>query len=403
MVSGGVYVALVLAVTCVVLCVIILLQRGRQRRAEATNRQLSAAIDSIAELMREAEKTQSFSVRCENRHLVPCWTVLQCNNTECVAYENPDLRCWHLPGTLCPEPEGQNLFEKIMKCESCKVYQLARPDILTRLTEQFNNMLAMLQREAEQLAETKRHAQQASKLATIGKFAAGIAHEINNPLDGIMSCVARLERDPANLTQNMEYLKLIHDALKRMSVVVQHLLEYSQKHELQLESTDIHTVIEKVVALIGTSARQNAVDIEFKFDNAVSLTLGDTYYLEQAFLNLALNAMAATPEGGTVTFRTSMNGSVGGAGSFVEVDVIDTGLGIEPANLDKIFDPFFTTKEPGKGMGLGLAIVKSIIEDHQGKIVIESTPGAGTTVRVFLPVSGQDSLDTLVGEEVSGR
>jgi len=85
------------------------------------------------------------------------------------------------------------------------------------------------------------------------------------------------------------------------------------------------------------------------------------------------------------------------------VDVIDTGLGIEPANLDKIFDPFFTTKEPGKGMGLGLAIVKSIIEDHQGKIVIESTPGAGTTVRVFLPVSGQDSLDTLVGEEVSGR
>ena len=301
MVSGGVY--LVLAATCVVLCVVVFLQRKRQWRAEAANRELSAAVDSITET----------------------------------------------------------------------------------------------------LAETQRHVQQASKLASIGKFAAGIAHEINNPLDGILSCVARLERDPANLTQNMEYLKLMHDALNRMSRAVQHLLEYSQEHELDLEAMDIHKVIENVVAHIATSARQNGVDIEFEFGDSVPLLMGEAYHLEQAFLNLALNAMAATPEGGTVTFRTRMNGTAEGVGRLVEVDVIDTGVGIEPAHLDKIFDPFFTTKEPGKGTGLGLAIVKSIVEEHHGRITVESTPGVGTTVSVFLPVDGEASRLSQVGEEVPGR
>ena len=255
----------------------------------------------------------------------------------------------------------------------------------------------------EKLAETERHVEQASKLATIGKFAAGIAHEINNPLDGIMSCVARLERDPANLTQNMEYLKLMHDALDRMSMTVQHLLEYSQEHELDLEAIDIHKAIENVVAQIRTSARQNGIDIAFDFGDTVPLLMGDTYHLEQAFLNLALNAMAATPEGGSLTFRTRLNGGVDGAGRSVEVGVIDTGVGVDPAHLGKVFDPFFTTKEPGKGTGLGLTIVKSIVEDHHGRISVDSTPGVGTTVSVFLPVDGEDGPLTQIGEEVSGR
>lgn len=301
MVSGGVY--LVLAATCVVLCALLFVQRRRHRRAEATNRRLSAAIDSLT----------------------------------------------------------------------------------------------------EKLAETQRHVQQASNLATIGNFVAGIAHEINNPLDGIMSCVARLERDPANLTQNMEYLKLMHDALDRMSMTVQHLLEYSQEHELDLEAIDIHKVIENVVAQIRTSARQNGMDIEFEFSDTVPLLMGDTYHLEQAFLNLALNAMAATAEGDTLTFRTRLNGSADGVGRLVEVDVIDTGVGVDPAHLGKVFDPFFTTKEPGKGTGLGLTIVKSIVEDHHGTITVDSTPGVGTTVSVFLPVDGEDGPLTQVGEEVPGR
>ena len=301
MVSG--VVCLVLTAACVVLCAVVLVQRKRHLRAEASNRRLSAAIDSLT----------------------------------------------------------------------------------------------------ERLAETQRHVQQASNLATIGNFVAGIAHEINNPLDGVLSCVARLERDPANLTQNMEYLKLMHDALDRMSITVQHLLDYSQEHELDLEATDVHKVIENVVAQIRTSARQNGIDIAFDFGDAVPLLMGDMYHLEQAFLNLALNAMAATPEGGSLTFRTRLDGAADGGGRLVEVGVIDTGVGVDPAHLGKVFDPFFTTKEPGKGTGLGLTIVKSIVEDHHGTITLDSTQGVGTTVSVFLPVDGEDGPLTEVGEEVPGR
>ena len=255
----------------------------------------------------------------------------------------------------------------------------------------------------EKLAETQRHVQQASNLATIGNFVAGIAHEINNPLDGVLSCVARLERDPTNLSQNMEYLKLMHDALDRMSMTVQHLLEYSQEHELDLESVDVHKVIENVVAQIRASARQNGIDIAFDFGDTVPLLMGDTHHLEQAFLNLALNAMAATPEGGSVTFRTRLNGAVDGAEPLIEVGVVDTGIGVDAAHLGKVFDPFFTTKEPGKGTGLGLTIVKSIVEDHHGTVTVDSTRGVGTTVSVFLPVDGGDGPLTQVGEEGAGR
>ena len=265
-----------------------------------------------------------------------------------------------------------------------------------------HELSAAMDRITEKLAETQRRVQRTSKLATIGKFATGIAHEINNPLDGILSCMARLERDPANLTQNMEYLKLMHDALGRISRAVQHLLEYAQEHQLALEPTDIHKVLETVATQVATAARQNAVDIEFDFGDSVPSLMGDIYHLEQAFLNLALNAMAATPEGGSLTFRTRLNGSADGVGPLVEVDVIDTGAGIEPGNLDRIFDPFFTTKEPGKGTGLGLAIVKNIVEEHHGNILVESTLGAGTTVSVFLPVDSEDAPSTQVGEEAPG-
>jgi len=386
MVPGGVFAALTLGVICVVLCVVLAQQRKRQRHAEAANRQLLAALDAITDLIRQVQRNPNFSLRCENPNLVPCWTVLECDNPTCVAYENPDLRCWHLPGVLCPGSDEESFLQKMVKCKTCKVYHHAQPDNVAALSEHVNNLLAMLQEEREKLIQTQRRAQQASKLASIGEFAAGIAHEINNPLDGVLSCMARLERDPANLTQNMEYLKLMHDALARMSMTVQHLLEYSQEHDPNFEATDIHKVIENVAAQIKTSARRNAVDIEFEFGDTVPLLLGDVYQLEQAFLNLALNALAATPEGGALAFRTRIDGSADGVGRLVQVDVADTGDGIDPANLGKIFDPFFTTKEPGKGTGLGLSIVKSIVEDHQGRVTVESAVGAGTTVSVFLPI-----------------
>jgi len=115
--------------------------------------------------------------------------------------------------------------------------------------------------------------------------------------------------------------------------------------------------------------------------------LADRYYLSEAFLNLASNAMAATPAGGILTFRTRLAPEESGAENSVEVDVIDNGAGIQPQDLPRIFEPFFTTKGSGKGTGLGLAIVKHIVEEHGGRIRVDSTPQAGATVRVFLPAA----------------
>ncbi len=249
------------------------------------------------------------------------------------------------------------------------------------------------------LEEARRVAQQSSKLASIGEFAAGLAHEINNPLDGIMSCLSRLERDPANLAQNMAYLRLIQDAIKRMAASMQQLLAYAHRNEPRIEPMDIHESLEHALALIGPAARQKAIAIEYDFEPGVPLVLGDRQYLTQAFMNIAMNALNAIMEahaagGGQIIFRTVVLESPEGGPGQVGVEIEDNGPGIAPEVADRVFEPFFTTKGIGEGTGLGLTIVRGIIEEHRGSIRIESSPNAGTTVRVSLPAApGKDSRE----------
>ncbi|MCX5771814.1 MAG: ATP-binding protein, partial [Candidatus Hydrogenedentes bacterium] len=253
-------------------------------------------------------------------------------------------------------------------------------DEIGRLSVAFNRM-------AEGLAESRRRVLRADKLASIGEFAAGVAHEINNPLDGVMSCLSRLQRDPANLSQNMEYLQMIQHALKRISTVIQRLLEYSRASEMSFQPEDVNHIIENVIALIQVMAKQNAIHIIFDYGKDVPLVAGDCYHLEQALLNLAHNAVAAMPPGGTLTFRTRPAAGRDDRPGRVEISVEDTGAGIAKENLDKVFEPFFTTKDPGKGTGLGLAIVKEIVEAHSGEVHVDSTLGVGSTFRVYLPAA----------------
>ena len=389
-----------------------LVQHRCVREARRSRERLSTAIGEMSRLLLEAERIQDYSLRCANPDLAPCWEIKKCTRPDCEAYGNPNLRCWQLTRTLCRDPQdARSLFERTKDCAVCEVYRRARQDILQRLTEQFNDVMAALEAKSGLLQEARRHVQRASRLASIGEFAAGLAHEINNPLDGIMSCLARLEREPENLAQNLEYLRMIRDAMNRMSKATQQLLEYARKRELHCDYLDVHLVIENVVALMGTSARQKAIAIEFDFDNSTPLVWGDRHHLAQAFLNLALNAMAAVAEatekngrasqgaphdrpgaashggslGGRVLFRTRAVHPDGDVHTFVEVDVEDNGVGIDPENRARIFEPFFTTKEPGKGTGMGLTVVKGIIEEHRGRITVESDRGMGTTVRVLLP------------------
>jgi len=388
--------SILLAVACAAACAVAMILHTRLGRAQLLAREMNQLAEDVSEALLEGGRTQSFSYRAHNPHLLPCWQVKQCEQLDCVAHGNTDLRCWHLVETLCAEEDGRTDTER---CAQCDTYRAARPDPLSRFAEQLNNILMLLGRSFDQVADSERRVEQASKLATLGEFAAGLAHEINNPLDGTMSCLTRLERDPANLTQNMEYLHLMREALERMSRVVQHILDYSRKRDMLLEDTDVHRVLEDVVALIKITARQNAITLRLELGEELPPIYADRYHLSEALLNLALNSISATPEGGTLTFRTRLTKSDNGAGRLVAVEVADTGAGIEARHLPKVFEPFFTTKEPGKGTGLGLSTVKQIVGEHNGKLSIDSAPQEGTTVSVMLPVAPEEGPSSITGSQ----
>jgi len=272
-------------------------------------------------------------------------------------------------------------------------------DELGRLAVAFNRM-------TEGLEESRRRILRADRLASIGQFAAGVAHEINNPLDGVLSCLERLQRDPANLSQNLDYLDMMKHALRRVSGVIQRLLDYSQQRGMNLKPEHAGAILENVAALIRVMARQKAIEIEMDVPDDIPAIMCDRYYMEQAFLNLALNGLSAIEEGappdagamarGTLTFRVRTDPAPAGMPR-VRVDVEDNGCGIAPEHLPRIFDAFYTTKEPGKGTGLGLAIVREIVEVHSGTIEVESTVGKGAVFHVYLPAA--DACDQTVGNE----
>jgi signal transduction histidine kinase len=170
-------------------------------------------------------------------------------------------------------------------------------------------------------------------------------------------------------------------------------LEYAQTHEIKKQPEDIAAILNNVVSFLRVMSR--AKGIEFVVDaGPVQSVLCDRYHLEQALLNLAINALAAMSESdtptGTLTFRSLASVTPDGAPR-VQIDVADSGVGIPPENIGRIFDAFYTTKEPGKGTGLGLAIVKEIIEAHGGLISVESTLGKGTVFHVVLPANAPPS------------
>ena len=407
---------ILIAFTCVAcLCtgasVYLFYRRGNRISEEHSRKRMAALVGDMNQLLLTAEKRDDFSLRCHNDLLVPCWELRQCNRKDCEAYNTDDLRCWHAGRPICRRPNDfRSVFERTQDCQSCVVYQHARPDFEHSFIEQFNDVMAMLEGKTMLLREARKRVESSNRLASIGEFAAGLAHEINNPLDGILSCTARLEREPENLAQNIEYLRMIREALNRLAGATQQLLEYSQPHELQNEMFDIHTAIEHAVAFMGVNARQQAIHIRFELDNSIPLVEGDRHALTQVFLNLALNAAAAISEKdekkgkgasgeaekGCILFRTRLIKHEYDGQPRLEIAVIDNGTGIAPEHQERIFEPFYTTKEPGKGTGMGLTVVRRIIAEHNGAITIESKHGEGATARITLPVRMQYTTPTEV-------
>jgi PAS domain S-box-containing protein len=228
---------------------------------------------------------------------------------------------------------------------------------------------------------------QSEKMAAIGELAAGVAHEINNPLDGLLNCILRIRRDPLNERQTKEYLGLMEEALRRIETTVGQLLNFSRQRDLALTSVSLNEVVSEVVGLIAYSAEEKGIQIEKHFQKDLYLIRGDKHLLEQVVLNLALNAIGAMPDGGVLTFTTGeieFDALLGKAAAFIQV--ADTGIGIPKSVQDRIFDPFYTTKITEKGTGLGLSVSNRIVRQHEGVIEFDSEVEQGSVFTVKLPI-----------------
>jgi signal transduction histidine kinase len=268
---------------------------------------------------------------------------------------------------------------------------LVRPLIFILVTAIIGVLAAVLmdrideEREiTRRLRESQEQLVHAEKLASLGQLAASIAHEINNPLAGVLTytklLAKRISGDTLEKGAALDYLSKMESEVSRCSRIIRNLLDFSRQTEPTLRLVDVNQVIEQVLAMVGHQAQLQKVDVVRDLSPSLPKVMADADKLQQVFTNLTLNAIQAMPGGGKLTLRTLVDNSQ------VRIDVQDNGCGISKENLSKLFTPFFTTKEKGSGVGLGLAVVRGIIERHKGQIKVQSEVGKGTTFSVYLGV-----------------
>ena len=242
----------------------------------------------------------------------------------------------------------------------------------------------------QQLKESQEQLIQAEKLTSLGQMAASIAHEINNPLAGVLVYTQLLSKKVAGDTlkeeEALDYLSKMESEVSRCSRIIRNLLDFARQTEPMLRLVDINQVIEQVLAMVGHQAQLQNVEVVKEFSPSLPKVMADFDQLQQIFTNLTLNAIKAMPDGGRLTIRSSA------VDSEVRIDVQDTGCGISKENMGKLFTPFFTTKAKGKGVGLGLAVAHGIIERHKGRIKVQSEVGKGTTFSVYLGAHSSEKI-----------
>ena len=259
---------------------------------------------------------------------------------------------------------------------------LAKRDEIGILANSFNEM-------TQKLSEAQRQVYQSQKLAAVGQLAAGVAHEINNPLTGVLSYSSFLLKRAEDKPEFKEDLEVIVRETQRCRGIVKGLLDFARQSPPEKRPSDINEIVDRAVRIVQTQLATHHVELRRNGRADLPMVQADANQIQQVIVNLLLNANDAIGDGGgTVAVTTDFN-MAGGAtqthATEVEIRVSDTGCGIPPGNLQRIFDPFFSTKGP-KGTGLGLAVAWGIIEKHNGHIEVDSTVGKGTTFRVLLPI-----------------
>jgi|GEM_PF-2369350 len=238
-----------------------------------------------------------------------------------------------------------------------------------------------------QLEQQRKELTRAEKLASTGRMAAGVAHEINNPINSIMNCATlmqgKIRRGEFEPDYFNRFLSSIEKECRRTARTIRDFLDFSRETEPRFAPTGINQVIEETMVLIEPEAVQRRVEVRREMGERLPEVSADRDQLKQAIRNIVLNAYEAMPGGGRLVIRTSRQGA------WVVAEFADTGAGISSENLGRIFDPFFTTKSGGTG--LGLSVVYGIVDRHGGKIEIESEPGRGTRFIIKLPRAGKQT------------
>jgi two-component system NtrC family sensor kinase len=265
------------------------------------------------------------------------------------------------------------------------------PDEIGRLSASFNNMTASLKNMEKQWeARLQDQLVQSEKLASLGKMAAGVAHEMNSPLTGIMTFSHLLRGRRESDSVEKEWLDTIVDETERCARIVRQMLDFAREIQPDMKPAGINDLVIATLDLVRYQAIFHDVEVSLDLDRDIEDSLMDANQIKQALLNIILNAVDAMGGQGKLAIATKQLRAEGKKGpeDKIELRISDTGCGIPPEVIDKIFDPFFTTKEVGQGTGLGLAVTYGIIKRHGGDIRVESVVGEGTTFTITIPAAG---------------
>ena len=234
------------------------------------------------------------------------------------------------------------------------------------------------------LVETQEQLLQSEKLAAMGRLISQIAHELNNPLYGIMNTLELLKTEVSPENKRRRVLDMALSETVRLSELLRKMLSFSKADQEEKQPVDVNTILDEILILMAVQLRENSIKIKRSFEGRLGKVYASKNQLRQIFLNMITNAREAMPEGGNLTVKTFSKGE------WIHIELSDTGLGIREEHLDKVFDAFFTTKDSVKGVGLGLSVCYGFVKDHGGDLKVVSNVGKGTTFTTVFPVYKED-------------
>ena len=254
-------------------------------------------------------------------------------------------------------------------------------DEIGLLAESFNEMSRKMSSDIEQLRQLNEQLIRTEKLVAMGTLAAGVAHEVNNPLASISSLIQMMQAKDNLDEKTAENLKLISTQITRITQVTKDMMDFARVRPAAKSAIDVNKVVETSLRLASFDKSFQKLNLNKKLGENLPDVYADSDQLQQVFLNLFLNARDAMPAGGDILIKTEQKGGE------IQIQISDSGIGINETDASKIFDPFFTTKPTGKGTGLGLAVCYGIITAHGGKIEVSPNKTGGTSFLIFLPVN----------------